>query len=358
MQDLPKGVRVRGGNLYLSYQHKGKRWFESTGLKATRSNVREATQIRAGRIQALKYGIEHIDQTNDDFKTGSFATVAQEYLDSVEVKPSTRASYKQLLQNYWMPELQRRQISAIQLPRLRRIVRNTKWTSHKVRKNAVSVLRQLFEFARDDGYRDDNPAQKLAIKVKRSNLTDPDPYTIAERDTLLKWLEANASAEIHGYFITAFLSGMRTGELLALIWDDYDGETLSVTKARVRGEITTTKTYENRVVLVQDRLAKTLNALPSRFLKGVIFTNQYGREYRAGHHLNMKFREAHAKTGVRHREGPYPWRHTYASIGLTSGADPAWLADQLGHSLQMFYNVYSKWIKSEERDQRELAKLL
>ena len=74
--------------------------------------------------------------------------------------------------------------------------------------------------------------------------------------------------------------------------------------------------------------------------------------------LNKKLREAHAKIGVRHRSGPYPWRHTYASIGLTCGADPAWLADQLGHSLQMFYNTYSKWIKSEERDQRELAKLL
>ena len=69
------------------------------------------------------------------------------------------------------------------------------------------------------------------------------------------------------------------------------------------------------------------------------------------------FRQAHGKTGIRHREGPYPWRHTYASIGLTNGAEPAWMAKQLGHSLQMFYTVYAEWINSEDRDQAELAKI-
>ena len=66
---------------------------------------------------------------------------------------------------------------------------------------------------------------------------------------------------------------------------------------------------------------------------------------------------AHRKTGVRHREGPYPWRHSYASLGLTGGAEPAWLAKQLGHSLQMFYSVYATWIDTDERDKIELAKI-
>jgi integrase len=150
---------------------------------------------------------------------------------------------------------------------------------------------------------------------------------------------------------------MRTGELLALTWEDYDGRTLRVNKARVRGEITGTKTGETRTVLLPDRLTKVLNALPSRFRKDIIFSNQYGRHYQAGYHLNKKFREAHQMTLTRHRSGPYPWRHTYASIGLTSGAEPAWLAKQPGHSLQMFYNVYSTWMESADRDQQQLAKL-
>lgn len=356
--DMPKGLRVRGGRLYYYYHHKGKPHYRSTGLKAIPANVANAAEMRRAEIEAHKFGIDSDEVAAEDFKTGTFASVAQEFLDAADVKASTRHSYRQLLQIYWMPSLQHRQIARIQLPTLRKINRDTNWSSRKVQKNAISAMRQVFEFAQHEGYRDDNPAQKLTIKRRKSETRNPDPYTVDERDGLLDWLEANASAETHAYFMTAFLTGMRTGELLALTWADYDGKSLAVTKARVRGEVTTTKTDENRTVLVQERLAKTLNGLPSRFRQGVIFTNQYGREYRAGYHLNKKFREAHEKAGVRHREGPYPWRHTYASIGLTSGADPAWLANQLGHSLQVFYSVYSKWINTDERDSRELEKLL
>jgi integrase len=43
-------------------------------------------------------------------------------------------------------------------------------------------------------------------------------------------------------------------------------------------------------------------------------------------------------------------RHTYATLGLMSGANPAFLAKQLGHSLQMFFNVYADWIDGANND--------
>lgn len=49
-------------------------------------------------------------------------------------------------------------------------------------------------------------------------------------------------------------------------------------------------------------------------------------------------------------------RHTYATIGLMSGAKPGFLAKQLGHSLRMFFTVYAKWISSDD-DDREMAML-
>ena len=355
---LPKGLRIKGNRLYISYQVDNERKWHSTGLLAIPENVPIAIELRKEKLNELRYGIESDQITQETIKAGTFAKVAQEFLNDVDVKPSTRDSYRQLLQTYWMPHLQNRQVRSIELPVLRKIIRDTEWSSRKVMKNAISALRRVFEFAQADGYREDNPAAKLTVKRRKSERTDPDPYTVDERDKLLTWLQSNTSAEIHAYFATAFYTGMRTGELLALTWDDYDGTALNVDKALVRREITTTKTDVARRVLVSERLAKILNALPSRFRQGTIFTNQYGRRYQSGYHMNRRFREAHEKTGIRHREGPYPWRHTYASIGLTSGAEPAWLAAQLGHSLQMFYTVYSKWIDTAERDQHELSKLL
>jgi integrase len=49
-------------------------------------------------------------------------------------------------------------------------------------------------------------------------------------------------------------------------------------------------------------------------------------------------------------------RHTYATVGLMSGAKPAFLADQLGHSLRVFFDVYAKWISSRD-DKLEMAKV-
>ena len=363
MNELPKGVREKGQFFYIEFQLNKKRHYESTKLKSrnksgdlNQQNVALAVRQRRSRIESIKYGIEP-EEFQSDFKTGTFANVAQDYLNTLELKASTRTSYKQILQKYWMPHLDNRQVSAVELPRLRAISREINWPSHKVQKNATSVIRQVFEFAQNEGYRDDNPAQKLKISRYKTQPSEPDPYLPEERNLLLAWLSENYKESAYIYFLAAFYTGMRTGELLALEWSDYDGKSFLVDKALVRGDLTTTKTSQGRQVALPAILQRAINSLPSRFKKGAMFINQYGREYKSGYHLNKKFREAHIGTGVRHRTGPYPWRHTYASIGLTSGADPIWLSKQLGHSVQVFYSVYARWIDNEDKDNAELAKI-
>lgn len=102
--------------------------------------------------------------------------------------------------------------------------RRIAWSSVKVRKNAASALRQVFEYAVDEGYLDSNPSARYRTKRKKDDVQpSADPYTAAERDTLLAWISENASQTAHVYFMLAFYSGMRTGEMLALQWGDYDG---------------------------------------------------------------------------------------------------------------------------------------
>lgn len=88
-----------------------------------------------------------------------------------------------------------------------------------------------------------------------------------------------------------------------------------------------------------------------------MFLNQLGNPYLKGRHLNEHFERAHAATGVTRSKQPnYPWRHTYASLGLTAGGKPALLAKQLGHTLAVFHSTYAKWITSDkDRDAIEAA---
>jgi integrase len=50
------------------------------------------------------------------------------------------------------------------------------------------------------------------------------------------------------------------------------------------------------------------------------------------------------KAGVRYRR-PYQTRHTYASMMLTAGESPIWLANQMGHAdTGMIFRIYGRLI--------------
>nr|WP_242425312.1 hypothetical protein [Xenorhabdus bovienii] len=60
------------------------------------------------------------------------------------------------------------------------------------------------------------------------------------------------------------------------------------------------------------------------------------------------------RSGVRHRKA-YQTRHTYACWMLSAGANPSFIATQMGHVLsQMVHNFYSAWMNENSDDQIKL----
>lgn len=347
--DFPRGVRPVGDKLQIRYSV-GKRRFEETlDLRPTQSGITRAIRVRADRIQQAKYGAGATETPS-----ATFEVVAQAYLDSADIKPSTRGSYRDSLNIYWAA-LGGQQVASITPQDLIAIDDATKWPSKKTRLNALIPLRRVFQYAASRGYLYTNPAAGLR-GTKQKATTGADPYTAGERDQLLEWLRYNAALNTWAYFHVAFFTGMRTGELIALTWADIKGNAFMVERAYVRRQMTTTKTGRRRRVVALPLTLDLLRSLPRPIKGGPIFTNQYGRPYESGYHLNKIFRKAHKATGVRHREGPYPWRHTYASLALTAGVRPVLIAAQLGHSVQMLHQVYAEYIPADD-DAAELMKM-
>ncbi|GMB64783.1 hypothetical protein PPNK14_26740 [Pectobacterium parmentieri] len=57
------------------------------------------------------------------------------------------------------------------------------------------------------------------------------------------------------------------------------------------------------------------------------------------------------RSGIR-RRNPYHTRHTYACWLLSAGANPSFIANQMGHeNAQMVYEIYRKWIEYMNEDQ-------
>ena len=268
------------------------------------------------------------------------------YIKTAALAYSTRLGYQASLAIYWQPYLGTRVIEDIGYLDLLKIDEQIDWSSLKTRKNALAPLRGVFALAylHRRWPLQSSPAHQL--KLGRHQISRPDPFSRDERDAIMAWMQDKRQGL---YFRTAFATGMRSGELIALEWSQYNGDSLRVHQARVRGRIKGTKTMTERTVFLPNWLCSELNDHRARTDHEAIFLNQYRRPYQKPDKLNQVFRRCLGELNIRARNGPYPWRHTYASIGITEGAEPAYLARQLGHSLETFYRTYAEWI-SRDRD--------
>jgi integrase len=63
------------------------------------------------------------------------------------------------------------------------------------------------------------------------------------------------------------------------------------------------------------------------------------------------WRPALIKANLRYRN-PYQTRHTWASMLLSGGDNPWWVANQLGHeTIEMIMRHYGKWIPASSKKQ-------
>lgn len=335
-------VRAAYGRIQIGYTPAPKKprvWFTVPNLKPTQANVELVRR--------------NVEQYIREHRTGvgtRFVDAAQAYLDAADIKLSTRNSYRDSLNIYWLPALETEDVLAVTYYQLNQIDRAISWPSDKTRRNALCALRGVFRFAyslHDRPWRS-SPAHSLEMGRRQTEAREPNPYT---RDERRRIIEAGSM-----YEWLAFGTGMRTGEIIALTWSAYENGRFRVSESRVRRELGGTKTHRARMVAVPEWLQARLETHDTRDLGQTILLNQYRRPYLSGYHLNKQHRALLARLGIAHREGPYPWRHTYASLSLMDGASPEFVAQQLGHSVPTLRKHYGRWIPGEY-DNREMEKM-
>lgn len=98
--------------------------------------------------------------------------------------------------------------------------------------------------------------------------------------------------------------------------------------------------------VIQDAVAGRLPLLAN----GAIFWNpNTGKPWKDEQVQRRFWAPSLRRCGLRHRE-QYQTRHTFATMCLMNGANPAWVARQMGHkSLKMFFEVYARWIDRADK---------
>lgn len=221
--------------------------------------------------------------------------------------------------------------------------------SNKRINNVLIPLRGICADAFTDGLITRDPMARIRNLSHRPK--EPEPFSFDEVEAIL----AAAEGQVRNLFQFAFFTGLRTGELIAIRWSDIDLEKkiAHIRRAVVMGQEKRPKTAsgERDVVLLPSAL-EAISAQQSftRFKGGRVFHNpRKEAPWVNDEQIRLQFWKPLLKgAGVRYRSA-YNTRHTYASMMLTAGENPMWVAYQMGHSdWGMIRKVYGRWIADND----------
>ncbi|GAA6803656.1 tyrosine-type recombinase/integrase [Helicobacter pylori] len=225
------------------------------------------------------------------------------------------------------------------------------------RKNTIhnlnANLKSFLEFCETEGFIEKSPYFAITLKnAKEAKVIDP--FSLEEVKTLL---ENAPSLRLKAFLMVAFFTGMRTGEQLALTWEDIDfnEKTITINKSlNELGQITSPKNKPSvREVDLLEPVGKILKELKeSEPNKKFVFisipkrSTMFQRAFRSLlKALNLKERKL------------YTTRHTFASLMLSQGEEAMWVSKTLGHKdLNTTYKTYSHYIPKQDRERAKFLK--
>ena len=390
-----KGVELHGKSLRIVFTYKSVRCRESLGLAPTKANIKYASGLRSTVLHEISTGTFDYQHRFPESKNatkfgraGSIKHISLEQLSIsyLKVKSSDLATqtvrrYKVALEQCLNILESSRLVSSL-LPedilQLRSELICTRSTS--TANHYLAALSGMLSFAFDNGYSE----HKLFKSCKKFKVGKIEPYPL-ELGEYKQLLKAGCQHQTHSNLITvAVYTGLRTGELRALAWEDIDLEKgiimvrRNIAKDSEGYLFKLPKTDEKRtVILLPPAIAALTNqmsytaGLPRERVQVFIdkkrqesmsvrpvfrptsalphYENHPAREsvWYGELSLSVLWRKILKRAGVNHRR-IYQTRHTYACWQLTAHGNIAFIAEQMGHSdYSMLVKTYGRWMATE-----------
>lgn len=353
------------GSLYV---HTGKagtktwygRWY--SGGKRTRHVIglkREAGSregLTRSEAEAELRRLMHEAQMAKDRTSLTVATVGERLLRHLEIvgrKPTTLATYRSTLETHLLPAFGTLPLGEVDPERIENLMAAMQESGKaaKTRANALVLLHQLFHFAERNGWCADNPCTRVDRPQVEPSL-DIRFLDKAELEALLEAVDVAHEPLGHvdrAMFLTAAMTGMRQGELLALHWRDVDwrAEKIRVRRSYVRGHWGTPKSRRGfRAVPLGTRVAKELEQLRQRSVhdadEDLVFGHPCTGEVLDHSQLTRRFKSALKAAGLREFRFN-DLRHTFGTRMAGAGAPMRDLQEWMGHRSIKTTEIYADY---------------
>ena len=247
-------------------------------------------------------------------------------------------------------------------------------TAPKTTVNALALLHQVFDHGRRRGWCSANPCA-LVDRPRVEQSADVHYLELDEIEAVLRAVPADSplGPTDRTLYLTAAMTGLRQGELLALRWRDIDWTAgrVRVRRHYVRGHLGTPKSRRSsRAVPLSDRVAGELDRHFQRShyqgdddlvfgdpTRGTVLDHSY---------LVRRFKKALAAAGVR-KVRFHDLRHTFGTRMAATGVPMRTLQEWLGHrdlKTTLIYADYApsareaEWIEAAFGGGRSLTRSL
>jgi integrase len=182
---------------------------------------------------------------------------------------------------------------------------------------------------------------------------EPKPFSKAE----LREIFAALDPHLLPYFLLQASTGIRTGELLALKWENFSWHNnfVHINKSRWGRIEDTPKTADSdRQIYIPVSVSSLLKQLQiDREARDddYVVVNKSGKPYQI--YLHRYWQRALKKAKIPYRPN-YVLRSTFASLALADGADLAFISKCLGHtSIKMTADKYLRYLNDADKANKE-----
>lgn len=400
--NFPTGVELHNGKIRITFTYRGIRCREVLrGWVVNSSNIKKAGNLRAVIVSEIQFGqfdyaarfpeSKALKKFSSTKRIGTFNDLCEFFIDTkaLEVSEATLHSIASVVntlkrvvgENTRLVDIQHADVLNYRKELLTGEVVNPSMPNRSKKGRAPStvnkqmaVLSEMLKLANRSQFILHAPYEGVSrLKLSKA---DPDPLLLHEYHALIALLPRKWVLII----IVSVHTGMRPGEVCALAWEDIDLK---------KGEIHVSRNLTNKGVFVPPKtdagirtitlLKPALDALKEQYeitgnspRQQIIFHHrELGKtetqnlrfvfsperctsgknRYFSKNSISYGWNRGTKLSGIRERN-PYQSRHTYACWTLMAGANPSFIASQMGHEdARMVYEVYSKWIGDMNQDQ-------